>query len=128
MGTNNTQFYRRFRVWRRKASERSSTFSLRFTAIGESISIEPRLQVGVLVEGNAWTSKSRIFFEDLSEILGRPWVLGSSGLQKFSHSLQEVGHLPTRVYLLSKYCFGLGWALRAVWIVFPNTKIVFCLF
>ena len=47
---------------------------------------------------------------------------GSSGLQKVSSSLQEVGNLPTQVYFLSKYCFGLGWALRAVWIVFPNTK------
>ena len=48
--------------------------------------------------------------------------LGSSGLQKVLSSLQEVGNLPTRVYFLSKYCFGLGWALRAVWIVFPNKK------
>ena len=54
--------------------------------------------------------------------------LGSSGLQKVSSSLQEVGNLPTRVYISSKCCLGLGWALRAVWIVFSNTKIVFCLF
>ena len=52
--------------------------------------------------------------------------LGSSGLQKVLSSLQEVGNLPTRVYISSKCCFGLGWALRVVWIVFPNTKIVFC--
>ena len=52
--------------------------------------------------------------------------LGSSGLKKVSFSLQEVGNLHTRVYFLSKYCFGLGWALRVVWIVFPNTKIVIC--
>ena len=39
MGTDNTQFRRRFRVWRRKYSERSSTFSLRFTAISGSISV-----------------------------------------------------------------------------------------
>ena len=37
MGTDNTQFHRRFMVWRRKASERSSTFSLRFKAIGGSV-------------------------------------------------------------------------------------------
>ena len=37
MGTNNTQFHRKFRVWRRKSSERSSTFSLIFTAIGGSV-------------------------------------------------------------------------------------------
>ena len=54
--------------------------------------------------------------------------LGSSGLQKVSYSLQEVGNLPTQVYFLSKYWFGLGWALRAIWIVFPNTKIIFFLF
>ena len=36
MDTENTQFHRRFRVWRRKARERSSTFSLRFTAIDGS--------------------------------------------------------------------------------------------
>ena len=52
--------------------------------------------------------------------------LGSLRLQKVSSSFQEVGNLPTRVYFLSKYCFGLGWALRAVWIVFPNTKIIIC--
>ena len=56
---------------------------------------------------------------------GKAVGLGSSGLQKVSSSLQEVGNLPTRVYFLSKYCFGLVWALRVVWIVFPNTKIVF---
>ena len=53
---------------------------------------------------------------------GKAVGLGSSGLQKVLSSLQEVGNLPTQVYFLSKYCFGLGWALRTVWIVFPNTK------
>ena len=57
---------------------------------------------------------------------GKAVGLRSSGLQKVSSLLQEIGNLPTQVYFLSKYCFGLGWALRAVWIVFPNTKIVFC--
>ena len=32
----------------------------------------------------------------------------SSGLQKVSSLLQEVGNLPTRVYISSKCCFGLG--------------------
>ena len=53
---------------------------------------------------------------------GKAVGLGSSGLKKVSSSLQEVGNLPTRVYFLSKYYFGLGWALRAVWIVFPKKK------
>ena len=47
-------------------SERSSTFSLRFMVIGGSVSIRPRLKVRVLVDGNAWTSKSRILVEDSS--------------------------------------------------------------
>ena len=59
MGTDNMQFHRRFWVWRRKYSERSSTLSLRFTAISGSISVRPRLKEGVLVKGNAWTPKSR---------------------------------------------------------------------
>ena len=50
--------------------------------------------------------------------------LGSSGLQKVSSSLQEVGNLPTRVYISSKCCLDLGWALRVVWIVFPNTNCI----
>ena len=57
---------------------------------------------------------------------GKAMGFGSSGLQKVSSSLQEVGNLPTQVYFLSKYYFGFGWALRAVWIVFSNTKIIFC--
>ena len=83
MGTDNTQFRQRFRVWRRKASERSSTFSLRFTAIGCSVSIGPRLKVGVLVKGNAWTPKSRIFIEDSSGSSGRLWVSGLRDSKKF---------------------------------------------
>ena len=83
MGTDNTQFHRRFRVWRRKISERSSTFSLRFTAIDGSIFVGPRLKVGVLVEGNAWTPKSRIFVEYLSGSSGRPWVSGLQDSKKF---------------------------------------------
>ena len=83
MGTDNTQFHRRFRVWRRKSSEISSTFSLRFTAIGSSVSVGTRLKVGVLVEGNAWTPKSRIFVEDSSRSSGRPWVLGHRDSKKF---------------------------------------------
>ena len=66
------------------------------------------------------------FGQIFQQKFGKAVGLESSGLQKVSSSLQEVGNLPTQVYFLSKYCFGLGWALRAVWFVFPNTKIVFC--
>ena len=83
MGTENTQFHRRFRVWRRKARERSSTFSLRFTTIDGSVSVEPRLKVGVPVKGNAWTLKSRILVEDSSGSSGRPWVSGLWDSKKF---------------------------------------------
>ena len=67
----------------KKSSERSSTFSLRFTAIDDFVSVEPRLKVGVLVKGNAWTSKSRIFIEDSSGSSGRPWVSGLRDSKKF---------------------------------------------
>ena len=83
MGTDNMQFHRRFQIWRRKSSERSSTLSLRFTVIGGSISIGPRLKVGILVEGNAWTPKSRIFVEDSSGSSGRLWVSGLRDSKKF---------------------------------------------
>ena len=91
MGTNNRQFYRRFRVWRRKSSERSSTFSLIFTVVGGLVSIEPRLKVGVLVEGNAWTPKSRIFVEDSSKSSGRPWVSGLRDSKKFHLRFEKQG-------------------------------------
>ena len=66
------------------------------------------------------------FCRRFEQKFGKAVGLGYSGLQKVSSSLQEVGNLPTLVYISSKCCLGLGWALRAVWIVFPNTKkIVF---
>ena len=39
---------------------------------------------------------------------GKAVGLGSLGLQKVLSSLQEVGNLPTWVYISSKCCFGLG--------------------
>ena len=83
MGTDNTQFHLRFWVWRRKSSERSSTFSLRFTAIGGSVSVGPRLKIGVLVKGNVWTLKSRIFVEDSRGSSERPWLSGLWDSKKF---------------------------------------------
>ena len=50
----------------------------------------------------------RNFGQRFERMFGKAVGLGSSGLQKVSYSLQEVGNLPTRVYFLSKYCFGLG--------------------
>ena len=54
MGTDNTQFRRRFRVWRRKVRERNSNFSLRSTKLEWSSRVGPRLKVGVLDEGYEW--------------------------------------------------------------------------
>ena len=53
---------------------------------------------------------------------GKAVGLRSLGLQKVSSLLQEGVNLPTRVYISSKCCLSLGWALRAVWIVFLNKK------
>ena len=71
-------------------------------------------------------TKIKNFRRRFERMFGKAVGLGSSGLQKVSSLLQEVWNLPTRVYISSKCCLGLGWALRAVGIVFPNTKIVFC--
>ena len=43
-----------------------------------------------------------------SRVFDKAVGLGSLELQKVSSSLQEVGNLPTRVYFLYKYYFGLG--------------------
>ena len=56
---------------------------------------------------------------------GKAVGLGSSGLQKVSSSLQEVGNLPTPVYISSKFCFGLGCALGAVWLCSLTQKLIF---
>ena len=61
MGTKNTQFRRRFRVWRRKVKEKNSDFSIRSTELGWSSRIGPRLKVGVLGEGYAWIPETPSF-------------------------------------------------------------------
>ena len=48
---------------KRGCEERSSDLCLRFTELGWSSHVGPRLKVGVLVEGNAWTPKSGIFYQ-----------------------------------------------------------------
>ena len=53
-------------------------------------------------------AKIKNFHQKLKRKFGKAVGLEFSGLQKVSSSLQEVGNLPTRVYFLSKYCFGLG--------------------
>ena len=48
------------------------------------------------------------FCQRFKRKFGKAVGLGSSGLQKVSSSLQELGNLPTQVYISSKCCFGLG--------------------
>ena len=50
----------------RGCRERSSDFSLRSTELGWSSRVEPRLKIGVLIEGNAWKPKPRVFVGDSS--------------------------------------------------------------
>ena len=64
----------RVREEKRGCRERSSHFSLRSTELEWSSRIGPRLKVEVLVEGNAWTPKPRVFVRDSIEKFGRPWV------------------------------------------------------
>ena len=59
---------------KRGCGERSSDFSLRFTELGWSSRVRPRLKVGVLVKGNAWTPKPGVFIGDSNIKFGRPWV------------------------------------------------------
>ena len=61
MGTDNTQFCRRFCVWRRKVRERNYDFSLRSTELGWSCRVGPRLKVKVLGEGYVWIPETSSF-------------------------------------------------------------------
>ena len=108
MGSDNTQFHQRFWVWRGKTSERSSTFSLRFTAISSSVSVGPRQKSRSTHRGQRVDTKIKNFPRRFEWKFGKAVGLESSGLQKVSSSLQEVGNLPTRVYISSKCYFGLG--------------------
>ena len=61
MGSDNKQFRRKFRVWRRKVRERNSNFSLRSTELEWSFRFGPRLKVGVYEEGYAWIPETLSF-------------------------------------------------------------------
>ena len=82
MGTDNTQFHRRFRVWRRKASERSSTFSLRFMAIGGSVSVGPRLKSRSTRRGQRVDTEIKNFRRRFERKFGKTVGLRSLGLHK----------------------------------------------
>ena len=61
---------------REREGKKSSDFSLRSTEFEWLSRIGPRLKVGVLIKGNAWTPKSRVFVEDSSEDFGKSKVSG----------------------------------------------------
>ena len=48
----------------RERREKISTFSLRYTEIGWSESVEPRIKVHLLDEGYAWVPTTRSFTKD----------------------------------------------------------------
>ena len=90
MGTDNTQFRRRFHVWRRKVRERNSDLSLRSTELGWLSRVGTRLKVRVLYEGYAWIQETPSFakvsrrrFEE-SKASGSGSVCGTS-LGRCSH-------------------------------------------
>ena len=53
-------------------------------------------------------TKIKNFRRRFERKFGKAVGIESLGLQKVSSSLQEVGNLPTRVYISSKCYFGLG--------------------
>ena len=59
-----------------------STFSLRSTELGWSSRVRPRLKVGVLVKGNAWTPKLGVFIGDLTDEFGKSKVSGFKKCQQ----------------------------------------------
>ena len=77
MGTDNTQFRRRFPVWRRKVRERNSDFSLRSTELGWSSRVGPRLKVGILGEGYVWIPKTPSFAKVSRRRFGESKASGS---------------------------------------------------
>ena len=67
-----------------REGKRGSTFSLRSKELGWSSRIEPRLKVGILVEGNAWTPKSGVFVGDMIEEFGKSKISGLGNIHETS--------------------------------------------
>ena len=84
MDTDNTQFRRGFRVWRRKVRERNSDFSLRSTELGWSSRVGPRLKVGVLGEGYTWIPETPSFTKVSRRRFGESKALGSGSVRRTS--------------------------------------------
>ena len=60
----------------REIERESSNFALRFTEIGWSEFVGPRMKVHLLDKGYAWVSKTRDFSKDSSEEFGKSKVSG----------------------------------------------------
>ena len=58
----------------RGCRERRFDFSLRSTKLGWLSRVGPRVKVEVLIEGNVWTPKPRVFAGNSSGMFGRLWV------------------------------------------------------
>ena len=72
----------RVREEKRRCRERNFDLSLKSMEFGWLSRFEPRLKVGVLVEGNAWTPKPGVFVKDSSRKFGRSWVLSFRVFEK----------------------------------------------
>ena len=81
MGTDNTQFCRRFRVWRRKVRERNSDLSLRSTELGWSSRAGTRLKVRVLCKGYLWISETLSFAKVSRKRFGESKASGSRSVR-----------------------------------------------
>ena len=69
---------------REREGKGGSIFSLRSTEFGSLSYVGPRLKVGVLVEDNAWTPKSRVFVGDSSEEFEKSKVSGLGNVHETS--------------------------------------------
>ena len=84
MGTDNMQFRRRFRVWRKKVRERNSNFSLRSTELRWSSRAGPRLKVGVFDEGYSWIPEMPNFAKVSLKRFGQSKASGSRSVRETS--------------------------------------------
>ena len=99
MGTENTQFHRGFRVWRRKVRERNSDFSLRSTKFGWSSRVGPRLKVGVLNEGYMWILETSSFTKVSRKRFGESKASGSGSVHGTSLGRSSKGREPSYFFI-----------------------------
>ena len=106
MGTDNTQFRQRFRVWRRKVRDRKSDFSLRSTELGWSSRVGPRLKVRVLGKSYAWISETPSFAKVSHERFMESKASGSGSIR--GTSLGRCSRFKRYETFLLRFIFHLG--------------------